>query len=79
MIVDGKHALVKNDETNKYEVVTIGDYVGFKADIEQYGEIVNIEGSGKNAVLYLVDEDGFPGDYLRYDKETSMEARRCWI
>jgi hypothetical protein len=57
------------------KVVKVGDYVGFKSDIEQYGKIIKIEGDW----LTLENKEGFSGEYLRYAKTTRELASDCWI
>ncbi len=61
--------------------IKIGDWVTFKADIEQTGKVVRIIGSGKNAMLTLSSDDtyGFDGDYLNGETVVEMEAKRCWL
>lgn len=54
--------------------VKVGDYVGFKSDYEQYGEVVKIDGER----LTLRNENGFGGEYLRYATETVEFACYCW-
>lgn len=54
--------------------VTIGDYVEFKADVEQVGKVIAIDGNE----IKLENKDGFPGDYLRYETTTWMRARDCF-
>ena len=58
--------------------VHVGDTVSFKADIEQWGEIVEIQGSGKMATLRLYRGNGFEGDYIGGETYTDMESRRCF-
>ncbi len=55
--------------------VKVGDWVGFKSDYEQSGQIVAINGDE----LTLENEHGFGGDYLRYQTTTVEPADRCWI
>ena len=60
--------------------VTIGDYVGFKSDYEQSGKIIDIKFSrfgGK--ILVLENENGFGGEYLRYDTKTEVLTTDCWL
>tara|TARA_B110000444_G_C18844154_1_gene600833 strand:+ start:24 stop:266 length:243 start_codon:yes stop_codon:yes gene_type:complete len=70
-----KYAIVKNKK------VYLNNWVGFKADIEQSGKIIKINGTPKNALLTLSSDDtyGFEGDYLNGETETDMEAKRCWL
>ena len=66
-------------KTKKNETINIGDWVEFKADIEQCGKVINIKGSGKNAELTLENTDGFDGEYIGGETITYMEARRCFL
>jgi hypothetical protein len=56
-------------------VVQIGDFVGFKSDIEQYGKIVKINGSN----LLLKASSTFSGDYIGGEEFTTVDAANCWI
>jgi hypothetical protein len=58
------------------EEIEVGDFVGFKSDTEQVGEVIALLPDGK---VKLYDGDGFSGDYLRYAKTTIEEAGRCWL
>ena len=61
--------------------VKVGDWVWFKADVEQCGKIVKIKGS----MLILQasdnddDEDTFDGDYIGGDSRTEVRASDCWL
>lgn len=68
-----KTAIVEGKE------VKIGDFVGFKCDIEQDGEIKDIQGSGSSATLVLFNGDGFDGGYIGGHLKTSVLAKDCWI
>lgn len=62
-------------------LVGVGDWVGFKSDHEQTGQIVEIRPAqyrGGPVELVLANEDGFSGDYLRYAKRTVVFAADCW-
>lgn len=60
--------------------VKIGDYVGFKSDIEQSGKITDIKHcSFQGTVFVLEDEDGFSGDYIGGQTVTEVAARDCWL
>lgn len=53
----------------------IGQWVGFKSDYEQYGEIVSIKGNW----LVLKNENGFGDEYLRYAKTASVHVDQVWV
>ena len=57
------------------KVVEIGDFVGFKSDIEQYGKIVKISGNQ----LVLKASSTFDGEYIGGEEFTTVDAERCWI
>ena len=59
--------------------VKVGDWVSFKADIEQSGKIIKINGSGKTATLDLEDISGFEGGYIGGETLHTHEAERCWL
>jgi hypothetical protein len=59
--------------------VNIGDWVGFKSDIEQAGKIVAIKQTYAGTSLTLESEHGFHGDYIGGDTITTVLARDCWI
>ena len=64
---------------NKYEEeleIEVGDWVGFKSDIEQYGKIKSIQ-RGRNTLI-LTNEDGFDGDYIGGDTETLVSFEDIW-
>ena len=56
--------------------VKVGDYVSFKSDIEQSGEITKIYNNG---MIQLHDPYGFKGDYIRGEEYTIVRAKDCWI
>lgn len=62
------------DEMPK-KTVSVGDYVGFKSDYEQYGQITKIEGNK----LTLHNPNGFGGEYLRFAKTAIVDCRDCWL
>lgn len=55
--------------------VKIYDYVCFKCDVEQAGQIVAI----KNGMLKLYSEYGFHGDYIGGARYTEQRAIDCWV
>ena len=60
--------------------VTVGDWVGFKSDIEQSGVIVEIKKTVCFGVsLVLQNNNGFSGDYIGGETITTQLARDCWI
>ena len=59
--------------------VNIGDWVGFKSDIEQSGKIVDIKSSYMGVSLILENQSGFSGDYIGGETITTELARDCWI
>ena len=61
------------------QTVKIGDYVGFKCDIEQYGKIVKIQKTGFGTQLTLENKNGFDGEYIGGDTVTIQMAEDCWI
>jgi len=60
--------------------VGIGDWVSFKSDIEQSGQIIRIKNSlfGKTE-LVLENFHGFQGDYIGGQTQTVVRAEECWI
>mgnify|MGYP001828677393 CR=1 FL=1 len=67
-------AQVRQAFENGTTTVAVGDYVGFKSDVEQYGEIVAINGDR----LTLRSKYGFSGDYIGGQTETVEHASDCW-
>jgi hypothetical protein len=61
------------------QTVNIGDWVGFKSDIEQSGKIVAIKQTYAGTSLTLENTSGFSGDYIGGDTITTELARDCWI
>ena len=59
--------------------VQVGDWVGFKSDIEQSGKIVEIKSSYMGASLVLENTSGFSGGYIGGDTITTELARDCWL
>lgn len=58
--------------------VEVGDWVSFKSDIEQYGEVIAIVEETYRTVLTLQNEDGFDGEYIGGETRTKMNAEDCW-
>jgi len=61
------------------QTVKIGDWVGFKSDIEQSGQIVEIKQTYAGASLTLENKHGFSGDYIGGETITTELARDCWL
>jgi hypothetical protein len=61
------------------QTVKIGDWVCFKADIEQSGQIVEIKQSYMGHSLTLENKSGFHGDYIGGQTITTELARDCWL
>ena len=64
------------------EVVKVGDWVGFKSDIEQSGKVTRIKrasGYCTGVVLTLENDSGFDGDYIGGQTSTTVSSRDCWI
>jgi hypothetical protein len=61
------------------QTVNIGDWVGFKSDIEQSGKIVAIKQTYAGTSLTLENTSGFSGDYIGGETITTQLARDCWI
>ena len=59
--------------------VKIGDWVGFKSDIEQSGKIVAIKQTYAGASLTLENPSGFSGGYIGGETITTELARDCWL
>lgn len=56
-----------------------GDYVGFKSDVEQSGQVVDIwEDNMRGAMLRLYREYGFEGHYIGGQTTTVVAAKDCW-
>jgi hypothetical protein len=61
------------------QTVKIGDWVCFKADIEQSGKIVDIKKSYMGHSLVLENQNGFHGDYIGGQTITTELASDCWL
>lgn len=57
--------------------VQVGDWVSFKSDIEQCGQITAIL-SGNRLVLQA-GPNGFQGDYIGGLETTIQQAVDCWL
>jgi len=69
-------ATVRNWDTDEDVVVKVGDWVGFKCDVEQSGEIYKIEG---NRLYLRSGAMGFQGGYIGGKDETVEMAQDCYI
>ena len=68
------------DFDNKPVTVKVGDYVGFKSDVEQYGKIKKIERSAFGGAQFVLEnENGFSGDYIGGETITVELAKDCWV
>ena len=56
--------------------VKVGDYVGFKSDIEQGGTIYKIEG---DRLFLQAGPNSFDGDYIGGQETTVQRAVDCWL
>jgi hypothetical protein len=61
------------------QTVKVGDWVGFKSDIEQSGQIVEIKKSYMGNSLVLENKYGFHGDYIGGQTITTEQASDCWV
>jgi len=61
------------------QTVTLGDWVGFKSDIEQSGKIVDIKQTYMGTSLVLENRNRFSGDYIGGETITTELARDCWL
>ena len=64
--------------TNKWEEtfeVYVGDWVGFKCDIEQIGIVKEIQRRG---ALIVENKNGFDGDYIGGDTEALVGFDEVW-
>jgi hypothetical protein len=62
-------------------ILKIGDWIGFKCDIEQAGCIIKIEkgrGFGCGALLTLESKHGFDGEYIGGDLITQIDCNDGW-
>jgi hypothetical protein len=58
------------------QVVKIGDWVSFKSDIEQSGQIFKIV---DNKLFLQAGPNGFQGDYISGAEATVELASDCWL
>lgn len=65
--------------TNKWDEtfdLKVGDWVGFKCDIEQEGIVKSIQRSRQT--LIVENKDGFYGDYIGGDTEALLAFDDVW-
>ena len=62
----------------KDKEVKLGDWVGFKCDIEQYGKVIDINSDVFGDEVKLENLNGFDGHYIGGDTVTWIDADRCW-
>lgn len=58
------------------QIVRVGDWVSFKSDIEQSGQVSAVLSGGR---LVLTNERGFKGDYIGGSMTTIQSAKDCWL
>jgi hypothetical protein len=61
------------------ETVKVGDWVCFKSDIEQSGQIIEIKSTYMGHSLVLENKSGFQGGYIGGSTITTELARDCWL
>ncbi len=61
------------------QTVKVGDWISFKSDIEQGGQIIEIKKSYMGASLVLENKSGFSGDYIGGETITTKLASDCWV
>ena len=57
-------------------IIKVGDWVGFKSDIEQSGKGNRIFSDG---TLELYNENGFIGEYIGGDNFTDVDSEDFWL
>ena len=60
------------------ETVKVRDWVCFKSDIEQSGQIIEIKSTYMGHSLVLENKSGFQGGYIGGSTITTELARDCW-
>jgi hypothetical protein len=61
------------------KVVRVGNFVGFKIDVEQGGEITDIEmNDWGREILTIWNPDGFNGCRFPGETTVSLPASDCW-
>ena len=62
-------------------ILKVGDIVGFKCDVEQYGKVVDIirpRELYKSSKVVLSNPNGFDGEYIGGDKQTTESIDDVW-
>ncbi len=68
-----------NSTTVEGVTVSVGDWVGFKSDIEQSGKIIKISRSTYGITLTLSNPNGFEGDYIGGETTTTISTNDAWV
>jgi hypothetical protein len=58
------------------QIVRVGDWVSFKSDVEQSGQIEAMLSGGR---LVLTNPNGFQGAYIGGSMTTIQRAVDCWL
>lgn len=58
------------------QIVLVGDWVSFKSDIEQTGQVYRIEG---DRLFLQAGPNGFEGGYIGGQETTVQRAQDCWM
>ena len=66
---------IKNKWYEEFEV-DVGDYVGFKCDIEQIGKVKQIQTTRR--AMIIENKNGFDGDYIGGDTEALVGFDEVW-
>lgn len=57
-------------------VIKVGQGIGFKSDIEQWGKVTKID--GRSITIESQSESGFSGEYIGGQTIIVEDADRCW-
>lgn len=66
---------IKNKWEETFEV-NVGDWVGFKSDIEQCGKVKQIQTTRR--AMIIENKNGFDGDYIGGDTEVLVGFDEVW-
>lgn len=58
--------------------IAVGDVVGFKCDVEQYGKIIDISRRGVGGALDVTITGNFVGGYIGGETVYTTDARDLW-